>query len=225
MTKEPTMPHAIRRGFTLIELVVVLAVILVLVSLVLGVSAVLIRRSEVRQTEGALEILTAAMDEFDQSRGRPLTFGARNQPAGAKYEIPLLALNYPHVILFVLDRLATHGPSREMLSKIDGSLLRNTTTNVPTTPSGYPANEFWWGPLPRMELVDPWDTRISVIFAGRPWVEGDDPNLKDLDGTIRTGDEVLFGSCVNRRTRLVSSGPDRKLGTDDDVANYVERPQ
>lgn len=226
MTKETTMPQEPRRGFTLIELVVVLAVILVLVSLVLGVSAVLIRRSETRQTETALEILTAAMDEFEQSRGRPLTFGARNQPAGAKYEIPLLTnVNYPHVILFVLDRLATHGPSREMLSKVDGSLLRNASTNVPTTPSGYPANEFWWGPLPRMELVDPWDTRISVIFPGRPWVEGDDPNLKDLDGTIRTGDEAIFGSCVNRRVRLISSGPDRKLGTDDDVRNYAETPQ
>lgn len=226
----PTSIAARRRrrgasGFTLIELVVVLAVILVLVSLVLAVSSILIKRSEVQQTESALAILSAAVDEFEQSRGRPMTYGTRNQPANARYDIPELTnVNYAHVILFVLDRLATHGASRDMIAKIDGKLFRTAATNIPNPTGGYPPTEFWWGPLPRMELVDPWDTRIAVIFPGRPWVEGQDPpNLKDLDGTIRTPDEQSNTPCVNRRIRFISSGPDRQYGTADDIESYSER--
>ena len=211
-------------GFTLIELVVVLAVILVLVGLVLAVSSILIKRSEVQQTESALAILSAAVDEFEQARARPLTYGTRNSPAGARYDIPELTnVNYAHVILFVLDRLATHGPSRDMIAKIDGKLFRTASTQIPTPTGGYPPTEFWWGPLPRMELVDPWDTRIAVIFPGRPWVPGDDPNLKDLDGTIRTADEQGNTPCVNRKIRFISSGPDRQYGTPDDIESYSER--
>lgn len=213
-----------RSGFTLIELVVVLAVILVLVSLVLAVSSILIKRSEVQQTESALAILSAAVDEFEQARARPLTYGTRNQPAGARYDIPELTnVNYAHVILFVLDRLATHGPSRDMIAKIDGNLFRTASTQIPNPSGGYPPTEFWWGPLPRMELVDPWDTRIAVIFPGRPWVPGDDPNLKDLDGTIRTADEQGNTPCVNRKVRFISPGPDRQYGTPDDIESYSER--
>jgi prepilin-type N-terminal cleavage/methylation domain-containing protein len=212
-----------RRAFTLIELVVVLAVILVLVSLVLAVSSILIKRSEVQQTESAMAILSAAVDEFEQARARPMTYGTRNQPSGARYDIPELNLNYAHVILFVLDRLATHGPSRDMIAKIDDQLFRTASTQIPSPTGGYPPTEFWWGPLPRMELVDPWDTRIAVIFPGRPWVQGDDPNLKDLDGTIRTGDEQGNTPCVNRKIRFISSGPDRQYGTADDIESYSER--
>ena len=213
-----------RRGFTLIELVVVLAVILVLVSLVLAVSSILIKRSEVQQTESALAILSAAVDEFEAARARPMTYGTRNSPAGARYDIPELTnVNYAHVILFVLDRLATHGPSRDMIAKIDGNLFRTASTQIPNPTGGYPPTEFWWGPLPRMELVDPWDTRIAVIFPGRPWVPGDDPNLKDLDGTIRTADEQGNTPCVNRKVRFISPGPDRQYGTPDDIESYSER--
>jgi prepilin-type N-terminal cleavage/methylation domain-containing protein len=220
-----------RRAFTLIELVVVLAVILVLVSLVLAVSSILLKRSEVQQTESAMAILSAAVDEFEQARARPMTYGTRNQPPGARYDVPELELNYAHVILFVLDRLSSHGPSREMISKIDGKLFRLTDRNIPPNASGgVPSTELWWTPVVtqgtqplRMELVDPWDTRIAVIFPGRPWVQGDDPNLKDLDGTIRTNDEQGNTPCVNRKIRFISSGPDRQYGTADDIESYSER--
>lgn len=214
-----------RSGFTLIELVVVLAVILVLVGLVLAVSTVLIRRSEIRQVESMFELLDTAVAEFEESRGRALTYGTRGQPAGARFDIPELTnITYPYINLFLLDRLLTHGPSREILSKIDGALFRTTVANVPTNPSGFPTQEFWWGPLPRMELVDPWGSRIAIIMPGRPWVQGDDPNLRDPDGTIRTADEQSFGPCVNRRIRFISSGPSRNLASrDDNIYSYAEQ--
>lgn len=213
-----------RRGFTLIELVVVLGVILVLAGLVLAVSTVLIRRSEIRQVESMFELLDTAVAEFEQSRGRALTYGTRNTPAGARFDIPELTnVNYPYINLFLLDRLATHGPSREILAKVDAALFRTTTMNIPTPPGGYPPQEFWWGPLPRMELVDPWGSRVAIIMPGRPWVQGDDPNLRDPDGTVRTLDEQSFGPCVNRRIRFISSGPSRDLGKrDDNVLSYED---
>jgi len=221
------------RAFTLLEMLVVLAVILVLLGLVLGVSTILVRRSEVRQTENALAILEAAIDEFEQSRGRPLTYGRRGQPIStARYDIPeLYNVPYAHAILFVLDRLNSHGPSREMIAKIDDSLLRSvsggcgTVNRIPCVSGGYPEEEFWWTEAPRIELIDPWDSRVAVIFPGRPWQQGDDPDLRDIDGTIRTNDEENYLPCVNRRIRVISTGPDRQYDTEDDIMTYSERPQ
>lgn len=222
------------RGFTLIEMLVVLAVILVLLGIVLGTSTVLIRRSEVRQTENALAVLEAAIAEFEQSRGRPLSYGRRGQPvSSARFDIPeLFNVPYAHAILFVLDRLSSHGPSREMIANIDGELLRaiegtcGNTNQIPCISGGYPPSEFWWTPGPRIELIDPWDTRVAVIFPGRPWQQGvDDPALKDIDGTVRTVDEQSFVPCVNRQIRVVSMGPDRQFGTEDDIMTYAELPQ
>jgi prepilin-type N-terminal cleavage/methylation domain-containing protein len=225
--------RARRRAFTLLEMLVVLAVILVLLGLVLGTSTVLIRRSEVRQTENALAVLEAAIGEFEQSRGRPLTYGRRGQPvSSARFDIPeLFNVGYPHAILFVLDRLNSHGPSRDMIAKIDGNLLRSITggcgniNQIPCVSGGYPPQEFWWTEGPRIELIDPWDSRVAVIFPGRPWQQGDDPSLRDIDGTVRTIDEQSYLPCVNRRIRVISMGPDRDYGTEDDIMTYSERPQ
>jgi len=225
-------PGGRRRAFTLLEMLVVIAVILVLLGLVLGTSTILIRRSEVRQTENALAILEAAIDEFEQSRGRPLTYGVRGDPTGARYDIPELDnIPYAHAILFVLDRLNSHGPSRDMIAKIDGNLLRSiagtcgTVNQIPCVSGGYPEEEFWWTEAPRIELIDPWDSRVAVIFPGRPWQQGDDPDLRDIDGTVRTIDEQNYLPCVNRRIRVISIGPDRKYDTEDDIMTYSERPQ
>jgi len=103
---------------------------------------------------------------------------------------------------------------REMIAKIDDSLLRSvsggcgTVNRIPCVSGGYPQEEFWWTEAPRIELIDPWDSRVAVIFPGRPWREGDS-EIRDIDGTVRTIDEQNYLPCVNRRIRVISIGPDR----------------
>ena len=48
MTSHPR-PHAMRRAFTLLELVIVIGIILVLMGLVLGVGSLVLAQSEERQ--------------------------------------------------------------------------------------------------------------------------------------------------------------------------------
>ena len=65
-----------RRGFTLIELLVVIGIIALLASLVLAVSATVIRTSEERSTRNTLEVLNAAVEEYERSAERRVTYKA-----------------------------------------------------------------------------------------------------------------------------------------------------
>ena len=69
-----TRPHALRRAFTLLELVIVIGIILVLMGLVLGVGSVVIGQSEQRQVRSSMQIIDSALLEFEQQAGRPMVF-------------------------------------------------------------------------------------------------------------------------------------------------------
>jgi prepilin-type N-terminal cleavage/methylation domain-containing protein len=70
----------LRRGFTLLELVIVIGVILVLMGLVLGVGSIVVGQSETRQLNATMTIVDAALSEFENQTGRPLVFeGASTQ--------------------------------------------------------------------------------------------------------------------------------------------------
>ena len=73
MTPRPR-PHALRRAFTLLELVIVIGIILVLMGLVLGVGSVVIAQSEERQVRSSMQIIDSALLEFEQQAGRPMIF-------------------------------------------------------------------------------------------------------------------------------------------------------
>ena len=66
--------HALRRAFTLLELVIVIGIILVLMGLVLGVGSVVIGQSEQRQVSASMQIVDSALLEFEQQAGRPMVF-------------------------------------------------------------------------------------------------------------------------------------------------------
>ena len=70
--------NAIRRtprGFTLVELIVVIGVVIALLSLVLAVSTLLIQQNESRQLTNAFKVLESAVQEYEIAIGRPLVPG------------------------------------------------------------------------------------------------------------------------------------------------------
>ena len=85
------------RGFTLLEIMIVMGVILILTSLVLGVGSALLKRAERSQVESAMSIVESAFSEWEAQTGRPLTYnGAFNSltnpttevfPSGATIEV------------------------------------------------------------------------------------------------------------------------------------------
>mgnify|MGYP000110480133 CR=1 FL=1 len=59
-----------RRAFTLVEMVVVISIIVMLVGLTIGVSVILSRKSEERETESVLKLLDLAMTEWETAAER-----------------------------------------------------------------------------------------------------------------------------------------------------------
>ena len=82
------LDRAARHGFTLVEMVVVISIIVMLVGLTVGVAVILSRKSEERETESILKLLDLAMTEWETASERTLTFGINDQPfVGAVYDI------------------------------------------------------------------------------------------------------------------------------------------
>ena len=66
-----------RRGFTLLEVLIVLGVILTLASLVLGIGSAVIRSAERAQLESTMEIVDKCFSEWESTVGRPVSFVGR----------------------------------------------------------------------------------------------------------------------------------------------------
>ncbi len=209
-----------RRGFSLLELVVVIGIIVLLAALVLAVGTGLLSQSEVRETRNAIQIFDAAIEEWERTRGRTFTYGTNGvppSPAGLpapQYDIQEVlaandnALRGLSVTLLGPNFLASDDNVIGLLTKIDGSLLRPIANTNPT----------------QLEFVDAWGNRAIIVFPGRDWRSGVDlPLDKDEDGTMRTPVEKRLGVCVNRKIRIVSSGPDGVIG--DLKGNATEKQQ
>jgi type II secretory pathway pseudopilin PulG len=225
-----------RCGFTLVELVVVVGIIIALLSLVLAVSTLLIQQNEARQLQAAFANLETAVLEYEQAIGRPIAFQDRADPNGA----------------WDIDRAADLGVSGSVQSPYDQSALTGVTC-PPCSSNSEPVNYQGWGkfivrlmsllrgtqsaedivarldpsllvpvtqsngqPLTGNQslstVIDPWGLPIAVVFPGRKWREGDAPEKLDADGTIRTYMEVKMGICRNGKVLFVSAGPDGDIG-------------
>lgn len=196
-------PRRVGRAFSLIELTIVVGIIVLLAALVLAVGTMLLAQTETRQTRSALDLMDAAIGEWEAANGRSFTYGTNGQPApGPGQPIPRYdfqeSITDANMVVEVLrpDFLGGNEAAKTILSKIDPTLLRTRPgTNPPLT-----------------ELLDAWGNPIVVVFPGRDFAQGDAGSDRDQDGTFRTNQEKRLGICRNRKILLVSAGPDGQLG-------------
>ena len=147
---------AMRRAFSLLELVIVLGVIITLAALFLGISRAVLQSAERRELDAVYTQLYAALDAWQQATGREMTFQRRVDPlsgavaatldsdpvAGICFEgMPSADLFEEHpstfppnssiryIIVLLMDRLAQVEESREILSRIRPEYLRPVLRN------------------------------------------------------------------------------------------------
>ena len=196
------------RGFTLVELVVVVGIIVALLSLVLAVSTLLIQQNEARQLESAYANLSSAVQEYEQEIGRPISYQARPEaPFQGGYDIPNNPQygNYKNIeAIFAAggnDRHDNTGINSECsggdpqgwqkhIVALMGLLQRTQSAEdiaaridpaliLPVTAfNGLPLDASQTLP-PLTKMVDPWSTPIAVVFPGRTWRDSDAGGLFD----------------------------------------------
>ena len=199
------------RGFTLVELVVVIGIIIALLSLVLAVSTLLIQQNESRQLEAAFANLSSAVQEYEQAVGRPIVFQARREfPLEGAYDIP----NNPQFngyqqienyfgagggTIYFNQGISSgctgsqpHGWEKYIVSLL-GLLQRTQSAEdivaridpsllQPVLKSNGQALNSDEDLPPLAKLVDPWGAAIAVVFPGRLW------RPTDADGDVGNGE-------------------------------------
>ncbi len=228
------------RGFTLIEMLVAIGVIVVLAALTVSASVALVRKSEVDRTRNVLTQLDIAVKEWEMRADRKLTWGVDpdDPPQGnSPYEI---TDGTPHVftatdVLRVIGRVAE---VKAMLGKIrpefvyeyyhdplgSGSkpppwLSAYTDMDDPDpwiNPGGENPLDLYHSGAANNELaiIDPWGEPIRAVHPGRisnQLVHGDDPALADDDGTIMVGTPTVGTSTQGQNEAIYGIAESRQV--------------
>ena len=137
-------------GVTLVEMLIVLAIITLLASLVIGMATHIDNQSRGRELEGTFAVLESALEEYREQTGHFPEQPERNfANAAAHCEI-------------LYDALNSIAGSRKILEKISGSLIANKFGDADTPPEIY---DPWAGVLDYS--YDPLvDTYPELISAG-----------------------------------------------------------
>jgi prepilin-type N-terminal cleavage/methylation domain-containing protein len=226
-----------RAGFSLVELLVVIGIIVLLAALVVAVSAGLSQQSEIRQTQMLMGRVEVMLQEWETAADRQLTWGEDTKTDvganddRAKYD---LQKTTPH-IMSVTELLQTVARNSEVKSHIgqfqpDQVYRFDPAAAYPTwIASGDPddpdpaslgsAIDTWVGDPDNvsrgdMALIDAWGVPIRAVHPGPLWTNNfPGAPARDEDGTIRTEAEKIYGIARNRRVYFVSAGPDGKFGS------------
>jgi prepilin-type N-terminal cleavage/methylation domain-containing protein len=75
-----------RSAFSMIELMVAISIIAILAAITLSVGSAVMESADKRKTQDMLSLLDAALIEYEQHTGRPMTFGQGDGPGGQTYE-------------------------------------------------------------------------------------------------------------------------------------------
>lgn len=195
-----------RRGFTMVELLIVIGLIALLVGLTATVTLAVRARSEIKGTQNILRILDLAVSEWEASADRKLSWGEEGVPFGTSaYEM----LNgTPHVFTAteLLRTVARSSSIQTITNQINEKHIHEYDSTDPSTPAwlvlmpndpdpnagdaeGQYSNGDWDGTI---AVLDAWGNPIRAVHPGRlaDWnTFGDieDPhqtNGPDPDGTV-----------------------------------------
>ena len=189
-------------GFTLVEMVIVIGVIILLAALTLSVSVAVIEGSEIRRTENAIQILTTAIQEWEAIADRQVSYGVDDLPydQGERYEIKSNLVDEYEATDWLMAIISKPSAVKRILAQIDPELVEEDTFEYDDPDTGATIS------LATIRIKDAWDTQIVTVFPGRTWVDPPDavPD-RDADGTIRTDLEKRCGIAVNRQVCFISA--------------------
>ncbi|MDP6693176.1 MAG: type II secretion system protein [Phycisphaerales bacterium] len=204
----------LRRGFSMIEMLIVIGIIVLLAGLTLGISNAVLRGSEIRKTEDALTLLDTALKEWETEMGRTITFqgiaaidgrydidndGVIEEPTWGGQGVDQDTMNngLNERAKDIWELLNENEASKNILAKIHPDLILKDDDD-------------------RKRVVDAWGSPLGIVFAGRDYAGSgftlDFPKDECGDLTVRDEAEDALGSCINRKPYFVSAGPDGAWG-------------
>ncbi|MHC4158577.1 MAG: type II secretion system protein [Planctomycetota bacterium] len=206
-------------GVTLVEMLVVVAVITLLVSMVVGIAARIDNQGRERLTENTFALLNAALGQFKD-------YGYQYKDEDFRdFEFPIdcndlvetdLESELGKALDKVCDISGNHDPnfsgsealyfflsqvptSRQTLDKIDGSLITNEDSDRDEMEIRVGSRKY-----PLQRVIDPWGETLRYSYYENRYENTREPDFDDEPRNFPL---------------ITSAGPDRIFGTDDDMTN------
>jgi prepilin-type N-terminal cleavage/methylation domain-containing protein len=210
-----------KTGVTLVEILVVVAIIAILVTMVIGIAARIDTQGKEQLTENTIALLTAALGQFGD-------YGYSYSDSNyADFKFPLDCNNFPQsdlenelqtalgaivsisggthdanysgseTLYFFLNRVPE---SRQTLGKIDKSLITGKDENkldMTVTVGGQV--------YPLFRVIDPWRTTLRYSYYRNIWESS--PSSEPDPNSPRAFPVIT------------SAGPDKEFGSADDIRN------
>lgn len=208
-----------RAGFTIIELLVVVTVLLILVGLITGVGIRVFRNQEASVTRGVLQTLDRALDEYQVTKNAAPDYrlddyrrvpGEDPATASSEYFRTYRGKEYPRrpdVAVFLKEALGV-GQVKSVIGGVGERFL--VVTAVPGSSDDVESDV-------TPSVVDAWATDSWTT----PW----DPVKQQLIYYVHPRNELaqdLYGRCINGRAYFMSAGPDLKYGLKRDMGEGAE---
>lgn len=188
-----------RGGFTLVEIMAAIVIITILAVITLSIGSALLERTERRRTEDMLQILDAAVVEYENTIGRRMTFGHPNYPLGGSdsgsfdaYQGSSYDIEHLNGVLGFPDPLSANYPDGEVPESGNGGYRRALGGEDPYA---------LWRVFTR---------KLSAVSQCRSILSNADDDLIEVRGTLGASDvvETVFRDAWGSPILIIFPGRD-----------------